>query len=79
VIFDITPAAAQVFVDGVFVGTVEDFGPKTAPLLLEPGDYYVEIRRAGFRSATFDVSIVAGEVIPYQGTLVRLRLRQPQN
>jgi hypothetical protein len=75
--FDITPDTAQVYVDGVFAGLVSDFEATSAPLLLAPGSHYVEIRLAGYRSASFDVTIAAGEVTPYQGTLERLRLQTP--
>lgn len=73
--FDIAPSTAQVYVDGVFAGLVEDFDGASEPLLLAPGTHYVEIRLAGFRTATFDVTITPGEVTPYQGTLERLRLQ----
>jgi PEGA domain len=75
--FDITPASAQVYVDGTFAGLVEDFDAASEPLLLAPGTHYVEIRLAGFRTATFDVTITPGEITPYQGALERLRLRTP--
>ena len=75
--FEITPASAQVWVDGVFAGAVEDFSAASAPLLLAPGDHYIEVRLAGYRTASLDVTIVAGEVTPYQGMLERLRLRRP--
>jgi hypothetical protein len=73
--FDITPGTAQVSVDGVFVGSVDDFNAMGEPLLLAPGSHYVEIRLAGYRTVTFDVTVASGEVTPYQGTLERLRLR----
>jgi PEGA domain len=75
--FEITPASAQVWVDGVFAGALEDFSAASAPLLLAPGDHYIEVRLAGYRTASLDVTIVAGEVTPYQGMLERLRLRRP--
>lgn len=75
--FEITPASAQVWVDGVFAGAVEDFSAASTPLLLAPGDHYIEVRLAGYRTASLDVTIVAGEVTPYQGMLERLRLRRP--
>jgi hypothetical protein len=75
--FDVTPANAQVYVDGVVAGAVEDFTSTTAPLLLTPGDHYVEVRLPGYRTAAFDISIGAGEVTPYQGALEQLRLRVP--
>jgi hypothetical protein len=75
--FDISPSTAQVYVDGTYAGLVEDFDGASEPLLLAPGTHYVEIRLAGFRTATFDVTIAAGEDTPYQGTLERLRLNTP--
>jgi len=75
--FDLTPGNAQVYVDGSFAGLVEDFDATSAPLLLAPGDHYVEIRLTGYRTAIFDVTVNPGEVTPYQGTLERLRLRTP--
>jgi hypothetical protein len=73
--FDITPGNAQIYVDGIFAGVVDDFDDTSAPLLLAPGGHYVEIRLAGYRTATFDVMVAAGEITPYQGTLDRLRLQ----
>jgi hypothetical protein len=75
--FDITPASAQVWVDGLFVGDADEFDSPNSPLVLAPGDHYIEVRLAGYRTASFDVSIVAGEVTPYRGALERLRLRRP--
>jgi hypothetical protein len=69
--FDVTPATAQVFVDGTLIGTVGDFTPTTQPLGLVAGRHHVEVRAAGYHTMSFDVDIVAGEVIPYQGTLER--------
>ena len=73
--FDITPSNAQVSVDGVFVGTVEEFNASSAPLILAPGNHYIEVRLAGYRTSSFDVTIAPGEVTPYQGTLEPLRTR----
>jgi hypothetical protein len=67
--FDITPAAAQLFIDGVLVGTVGQFTPTTQPLGLQVGRHHVEVRASGYHTMSFDVDIVAGQVIPYQGAL----------
>lgn len=73
--FDISPSSAQVSIDGVFVGSVDEFTSTSDPLVLAPGDHYIEIRLPGYRTASFDVRIAAGEVTPYQGTLEPLRAR----
>jgi len=73
--FDIAPSNAQVSVDGVFVGTVEEFSATSAPLVLSPGDHYIEVRLPGYRTASVDVTIVAGEVTPLRGVLEPLRTR----
>jgi hypothetical protein len=69
--FEITPATAEVFVDGADVGTVAQFTPTLQPLPLAPGRHHVEIRAAGYRTIEFDADIVAGQVIPYRGTMQR--------
>ena len=73
--FDISPLNAQVYVEGVYVGTVDNFSPVRAPFALAPGLHYVEVRFPGYRTATFEVTIGAGEVTPFQGALEPLRTR----
>jgi hypothetical protein len=53
------------------VGTVGEFTPTTQPLGLEVGHHHIEIRASGYRTMSFDVDIIAGQVIPYQGSLER--------
>ena len=67
--FEITPSNAAVFVDGTYVGTVGDFGPRSQPLGLTTERHHIEIRASGYHTMTFDADIVAGQVIPYQGTM----------
>jgi hypothetical protein len=43
----------------------------TQPLGLEAGSHHIELSAPGYQLLSFDVDIVAGEVIPYQGTLER--------
>jgi hypothetical protein len=69
--FQITPADAQIFVDGTPVGTTGQFTPTSQPLGVPAGHHHVELRAPGYQTMAFDVDIVAGEVIPYQGTLER--------
>jgi hypothetical protein len=69
--FEITPNDAQLFIDGATVGTVGQFTPTSQPLGLASGRHHVEVRAQGYRTMSFDVDIIAGQVIPYQGTLER--------
>jgi hypothetical protein len=69
--FDITPGDAELTVDGNPVGTVDEFTPTSQPLGLSAGTHRIEVRAPGYQTITFDVNIVAGQVIPYQGSLER--------
>jgi hypothetical protein len=69
--FEITPNTAQLFVDGTLVGTVGQFTPTSQPLGLAAGSHKIEVRAPDYQTMSFDVDIVAGEVIPYQGAMER--------
>jgi hypothetical protein len=69
--FDIAPGNAELFVDNMRVGTVGEFTATTQPLGLETGHHHIEIRAAGYQTMSFDVDIIAGQVIPYEGSLER--------
>jgi len=69
--FEITPSTAELFVDGEFIGTVGDFTPTSQPLGLTPGRHRIEIRAPGYQTMNIQTDIIAGQVIPYQGTLQR--------
>jgi hypothetical protein len=69
--FDVTPGTAELFVDNMRVGTVGQFTPMTQPLGLEAGHHHIEVHADGYHALSFDVDIVAGQVIPYQGALER--------
>jgi len=69
VTFDITPPDASVSVDGAYVGSVSDFSPTHQPLTLTPGRHHIELQAAGAIPVAFDVDILPGQVIPYQGAL----------
>lgn len=69
--FTISPVNAAIFVDGVYVGTANEFGPDTQPLGLVSGRHHVEIRANGYQTMAFDADVVTGQVTPYQATLRR--------
>jgi hypothetical protein len=67
--FEMSPASAQVFVDGDYVGVIEDFGLHGRPLELSVGPHHIELRATGYGAATFDVNIVANQISRYRGDL----------
>jgi hypothetical protein len=73
--FDIAPSDAAVFVDTVYVGTAGDFSATAPPLSLAAGRHHFELRAQGYQTLAFDVDVIPGQVIPYQGTL---QLAQPR-
>ena len=69
--FEISPNTAQLFVDGTMVGTVGQFTPTSQPLGLVAGHHQIDVRASGYQTMSFDVDIIAGQVIPYQGAMER--------
>lgn len=67
--FEITPSDAEVWVDGGYAGRADEFDPGGPPLSLTPGPHRIELRAPGHRPLAFDVTVTAGQVIPYQGAL----------
>jgi PEGA domain-containing protein len=68
----IDPPTAQVFVDGVFVGMVEEAGSPLAGVRLEAGPHRVEFRAPGYEPLTVDVMIGADRTITYRAQMQRL-------
>jgi hypothetical protein len=71
--FTITPGTAIVYIDGADVGTTDDFSADRAPLTLTPGRHHVDLLASGYQTMSFDVTIAAGEVIPYEGSMEPIR------
>lgn len=59
------PKDAQVYADGYYAGTVDDFDSAFQHLTLEAGAHTVEIREQGRPPISFQVNIVPGETITY--------------
>ena len=66
---EVQPRAAQVFVDGFYIGTADDFQRLTPGRPVEAGPHRVELRAAGYQPDTFDVRIVPNETITYRNSL----------
>jgi hypothetical protein len=69
VALEITPADADVYVDGQYAGRVQDFDGTTQPLTLTPGTHRIEVQAQGYEPLSVDVGIQPGQVIPYRGDL----------
>jgi hypothetical protein len=65
---DVEPVTAQIFVDGEYVGTVEDFR-SGAGLVIGAGIHRVEFRAIGYAPSVVDMRIAAGRRITYRATL----------
>jgi hypothetical protein len=71
-ILDLTPRDSQVFVNGEFVGTWNDFAGE---LELPAGRHGIDVRAPGYETLSFDVRIVAGRSIRYRDALNRVAER----
>ena len=69
----IKPRDAQVFVDGYFVGIVDDFDGVFQRLHLPSGPHRIEVRAPGYETLTFDVQIRFAETTKFEGDLQRIR------
>jgi hypothetical protein len=67
--FDIDPVDAAIYIDGNYVGTSEDFSSAQMPLTVMAGRHHIDLRADGFQTISFDITVVAKQVIPYQGAL----------
>lgn len=65
----VEPKDAEVYVDGYYMGVVDDFDGMFQKLELEAGAHRVEIRAAGYQPITFDVRIEPNDTITYRGEL----------
>ena len=68
----VSPRYAQVYVDGYYAGTVDDFDGVLQSLKMESGPYHIEIVAPGYETLEFDVRISPGQKINYRGDLRRL-------
>ena len=65
----VEPKDAEVYVDGYYMGTVDDFNGTFQRMELETGPHRVEIRAPGFQTITFDVRIEPNDTVTYRGQL----------
>jgi len=71
--FDVTPGSAQVYVDGYFVGAVNDFEGRRQRLSLAPGTHHVALQAPGYESTEGDVTIEPRQTTTYKETLAHVK------
>jgi hypothetical protein len=58
---DISPEESQVFLDGKFIGTADDFDGMPDVLYLGPGKYHVEFRLPNYETLVSDLDVTRGQ------------------
>jgi len=66
---DVQPATAQVYVDGMFMGSVDDFRRMIPGRMLEAGAHRVELRAPRHETVAFDVNVPSSGTITYRHEL----------
>ena len=69
----IKPSQAEVFVDGFFVGVVNDFDGMFQKLHIESGAHRIEVRAPGYETLDIDIRLTAGKTTVYQGELTKIK------
>jgi len=69
----IKPREAEVYVDGYFVGVVDNFDGMFQRLHLDSGAHRIEIRAPGYEILDFDVRITPEHTTTYTGELKRIQ------
>ena len=69
----IKPREAEVYVDGYFVGIIDDFDGVFQRLHIETGSHRIEVRAPGYEPLVIDVRISPEHTTTYQGELKRIQ------
>lgn len=69
----VKPRNAKVYVDGFFVGLVDEFDGAFQKLALNGGRHKVEVRAEGYETAEFDVLITPDQTVTFQGELKKIQ------
>jgi hypothetical protein len=66
------PNDAEVFANGAYVGTVNDFNGIFQQLNLRPGPYTIQVRAKGYRPLSLKVRIQPDKTITYHGQMQKV-------
>lgn len=68
----VTPRQAEVFVDGYYAGSVDDYDGLLQRLRLESGPHRIEVRLDGYEPLSFEVRVLPNRTITYRGEMQKL-------
>lgn len=74
---DIEPEEAQIFLDGKYVGTADDFDGWPTYLYLRPGTYHLEAYLSGYEPLSIEVEVRAGQRLRLNQKLIPAGRHQP--
>jgi hypothetical protein len=77
VIFRVQPGSAQVWVDGYYAGSADDFNGSPRTLALDVGPHTIELDEPAHETVRFDVRTVSNEPIVYRRELTRVSVAPP--
>jgi hypothetical protein len=63
------PRDAQVFVDGYYIGVVDDFDGVFQHMNLEAGPHHIEVVEQGFEPVAFDVNVQPGQTTTFRADM----------
>jgi hypothetical protein len=69
----IKPREAEVYVDGYYVGVVDDFDGIFQRLHVESGAHRIEVRAKGYETLEFEVRITPEHTTTYTGELKKIQ------
>ena len=72
----VKPRNAKVYVDGFYVGTVDQFDGGSQKLALNEGRHKVELKAEGFETAELDVDVTAERTVTFAGKMIQLKKNQ---
>jgi hypothetical protein len=69
----VKPRNAKVYVDGFYVGIVDDFDGAFQKLTLNGGRHKVELRADGYETTEFDVLITPQQTVTFAGDMKKVQ------
>jgi hypothetical protein len=68
---DVEPHTAQIYVDGFYIGSVDDV--RRTGVMLPTGRHWIDLRASGYEALTIPMHITAGQPTHYRGDLTAVR------